>query len=147
AGRGAGAKTDAEGRFVMHLPQDEPYRLGVDRDPRFEPWGGFQGREVFAPGANGIRITLKRAARMTVAVVDAVTGAAVERFEVSAGMHGARLAVHPGGRVEVSAEPGPKQTLLVHAPGYVPAELPVEFDEPGVALQTVRVEPGASLTA
>jgi protocatechuate 3,4-dioxygenase beta subunit len=147
SGRGAGATTGADGRFVVHLPQDEPYSLEIDRDPRFEPWGGRTTSTTFEPGTADLRITLKRAARMTVVVVDAATGAPVERFAVRTGMRRAELGDHPDGRVEVAAEPGHERTLAVEAPGYVPTEVPVAFDEAGVPLQTVRLEPGARVTA
>ena len=72
SGRGAHATSDAAGRFVMHLPQDEAYVLGSDRDPRFVPWGGERSPgSTFQPGATDVRIVLVRADLLEVQVVDA----------------------------------------------------------------------------
>ncbi|MEZ6016306.1 MAG: carboxypeptidase-like regulatory domain-containing protein [Planctomycetota bacterium] len=136
-GRGAGADSDDDGRFVLALPQAEPYRLEVNRDPAFEPWGGrSQGGAAFTfePGAEDVRIVLTRAARLTLRVLDAADAAPVAQFRVTAARGGA---VSPStdeeraqGQVTLSAAPGRAETLRITAPGYVPVDVAVAFDAP-----------------
>jgi len=152
-GTGASAWSGADGRFVMDLPQDERYSLVIDRDPRFRTWGGQGvGKATFDPGENGVRIELERVERMTVAVVDARTGEPVERFAIFAGAVGGYQVEHlleggsfPDGRLELFAAPGPNQKLYVRASGYVPFESEIGYDVADAALQTVRLEVGASI--
>lgn len=154
SGSGAGAWSGADGRFVIHIPQNESYRLEVDRDPRFRRWGGHETRgSTFAPGTDDVRIVLERVASMTFAVVDASTGAAVERFSIFAGEVGGYQVEHllergefSGGRVELHAAPAPQQRVFVRAPGYVPFEADIEYDVAEVALQTIRLEVGARIS-
>jgi hypothetical protein len=54
SGTGAGAKSGADRRFVIHLPQDEPYTLGAKRDG-YLGWGQEHDRSItFAPGTHGL---------------------------------------------------------------------------------------------
>ena len=154
SGTGAGARTDADGRFEMHLPQDEPYSLVIEHDSRFRKWGGhFVKAATFEPGTTDVRIVLERVSRMVIAVVDAETGEGIEGYALFAGEVGGyqlrsmlQWMDFPGGRVELHAAPGPGQKLYVRAPGYVPFESDLAYDEEGERLQTIRLERGARLS-
>jgi protocatechuate 3,4-dioxygenase beta subunit len=78
-GAGAGATTDAEGRFTIQLPQDEPYRLQVKLDSS-DPFGLGDPDKHYAPNTHDIELVVPRSVLVTVAVVDAASGAPVESF-------------------------------------------------------------------
>src|SRR6185295_13826706 len=96
----------------------------------FENWGGHASDKVFTPGSEGIRIVLHRLARAKFLVVDAASGAPIERFAIGAsaappenqdpGLPDMRLRTeeHPGGAAELDAEAG-KHAVFVEAPGYM----------------------------
>lgn len=153
SGRGAGGKSDADGRFTLYLPQDEPYDLEVTRQPAYEDWGdGRSPSETFAPGTSDVRIVLTRSARITFRVLDAASGAPIPSFTIALeqvpekGMSWNRFhrlgapREAPNGEVELSANVG-KQDVGVTAPGYAAmvARVAVDADAPGV--QTLRLAP------
>ena len=148
AGRGAGTHSDEEGRFVLYLPQDESYRLQVDRDPRFVPWGGHFGTgETFAPGTDDVRIELKRQERTQICVVDSVTNEPLESFQVSIGGRARRLDPVSDGCAAVMATTTPGVELVVDAPGHVRAKRAFELQADEEDALLVRLQPGARLTA
>lgn len=153
SGRGAGGKSDADGRFTLYLPQDEPYDLEVTRQPAYEDWGdGRSPSETFAPGTSDVRIVLTRSARITFRVLDAASGAPIPSFTIALekvpenGMSWNRFhrlgapKESLNGEIELSANVG-KQDVGVTAPGYAAmvARVAVDVDAPGV--QTLRLAP------
>ena len=158
SGQGAGDWSDADGAFVIHLPQAEPYRLELEERSnkgRFEPWGGKPGDKVFEPGTTDVLVELKRAVRTTFAVVDARTGAPVERYGLyvlrkqngvqQSGHQHLRVEPHPGGECQLAADPK-LHAIQIVAPGYEDLETDVVHDESGDGRQTLELEPGATLT-
>jgi protocatechuate 3,4-dioxygenase beta subunit len=78
-GAGAGATTDSDGRFTIHLPQDEPYNLEVKLD-KSDAFGIGNLDKHYAPNTHDIELVVPRSVLVTVAVVDAANGAPVESF-------------------------------------------------------------------
>lgn len=154
SGSGGGARSGTDGRFTMDLPQDEPYSLQVDRDPRFRRWGGHSvAAATFEPGETNARIELERVERMTLIVIDGDSGEPVERLALFAGEVGGyqlesilERGDFPGGRVELYAAPGPRQRVYVRSPTHVPFEAELAYDEGEERQQTIRLVPGASLS-
>ncbi len=159
SGRGAGGKSDADGRFTLYLPQDEPYDLEVTRQPAYEDWGeGRSPSETFAPGTNDVRIVLNRSARMTFRVLDAGSGAPIPSFTIALekvpenGVSWNRFSrigppkEAPNGEIVLAANVG-KQDVGVTAPGYAAmvARVAVDADAPGV--QTLRLAPESRIVA
>lgn len=156
-GRGARARSAADGTFTTPLPQAEPYTLEATHPgyEKFDP-----GRQVtYAPGTTDIEVVLKRAHLVRFRVLDAVTGEPVERFGLkcrernSTSWRGAafgknlrRLSVqdYAGGEAQVPGTPR-SQEFQIRAPGYAPQTGLVEAESEGVEGQTIRLQPGASI--
>jgi hypothetical protein len=151
SGRGASKKTDAEGRFTLYLPQDEPYRITVKK-AGYLTWGE-EGRKrgvEIEPGTVDLEVVLIKFIETTFAVVDAASGLPIERFGL--GVHKSKsrsLGSSSAQDEELMDVPGGEQTLpadpLLHevriqAPGHAPLRLRVKHDEEGTPRQTVALE-------
>jgi len=157
-GSGAGAKSDADGRFVIHLPQLDPYTLSAKLDG-YLTWGDEHDDAVaYEGGRRGIEVVLRSLPRTRFLVVDAGTGAPVERFgltiladngsrapvKVTTGGGPPSQSARPGGAAEATARVG-VDAYRIAADGYVEASGDVEQDSVGVAVQTVRMQRGVGL--
>lgn len=156
-GAGAGAKSDADGRFVVHLPQDESYSISAKLDGRM-PWGAEHGDDgdLHAPGTRDLRVVMQPLPSTRFVVVDAETGAPIERFGLAVladnGSQAPRRVMsdrrrptavdRPGGIAEASARVG-VDLIVVGADDYLLAEDDVAHDVEGVPIQTVRLTRGA----
>jgi hypothetical protein len=152
SGRGAGARTAADGSFVVHLPQDEPYRFGVEKDGFLSIEDDHDEGLLYEPGASGITIRLQRALQTTFRVVDARTGEPVERFGFkvdrkpddtwgsSTEREELPIKAHPGGELTTSADPA-RHAYSIQAPGYGPQREPVVHEAPDAPRQTIRLAP------
>jgi len=158
SGWGAGAKSGADGRFVVHLPQDEPYSLSAKLDGHLT-WGDEHDKAtMYAPGRRGLEIVLKGLARTRFNVVDSETGAPIERFGLSIlEDNGSRspgrvftekrppaAELHPGGVAEATARAG-IDLYVIAADGYLMATGDVEYEVADVPAQTVRMQRGAGV--
>ncbi len=157
-GSGAGATSGVDGVFTVHLPQDEPYTLGVEHDG-YEPFALDSRKTYYEPNTEDIEIVLERATTTLFRVIDAERGEPVERFGLEilrnngsrAKPHvftslGAppRAADHPRGEVELDARPG-IDAFVLHAPGYRPLQGEIEHESDSDHVQILRVDHGASL--
>lgn len=158
AGAGAGARSGADGRFVVHLPQDEPYSLSAKLQG-FHTWGEeFTRTTLYAPGTRDLEVVMRTLEATRFVVLDGTSGAPLRRFGLEVlGDNGSRsprmvsterrpppLRDHPDGSASATAREG-IDLVLVFAEGFLLAELDVEHDTPGVAVQTVHLRPGAGL--
>lgn len=159
SGSGAGARSGEDGRFVIHLPQDEPYSLGAKRDG-YRTWGDENDDStLFEPGTRDLEIVMHSMPRTRFTVVDAETGEPIERFGLNILEDNGSLApssIHterrrprpkdrPGGVAEATAREG-IDLYVVSADGYLLATGDVELDQPGSPVQTVRLQRGATLS-
>lgn len=157
SGSGAGAKSGVDGRFVVSLPQVEPYTMKATRDG-YEPWG--EGRSVlYDPGTRDLRIAMQSIVSMRFSVVDDETGSPIERFGLSIYQNEGSKAKrsgyterrrppgdnHPNGVAEATARVG-VDAFLIAAEGYMIAEGDVYHDADGMLVQTVRLRRGATLS-
>ncbi len=153
SGKGAGARSQKDGSFTINLPQPDPYILEV-KQRGFSEWGGHGSDKLYTPGTNDIRIVLHRLASTSFLVVDATSGAPIERYAIAVAEVGpadprgndanVRLETqeHPGGRVELAAEPQ-KHAVFVDAQGYVRLHAPVQPDATGT--QTLQLVHGTRI--
>lgn len=161
SGKGAGAKSAADGSFTIVLPQDEPYTLEAELVGH-DSFGKDARSKPFAPGSEDLRIVLphSRSARTLFRVVDGDTQRPVELFGLEierdrgsdAGRSGwtnyranPQPATHPGGELELDARPG-LDLLTVCAPGYVRLQDDVRHAAEGEPEQTVSLVPGGTLS-
>ncbi len=159
AGMGAGGRSGADGRFVVHLPQDEPYTLSAKLEG-FHTWGEeFTRTKLYHPGTRDIEVVLRALEQTRFVVVDGTDGAPLRRFGLAVlednGSRSARMVSterrppplrdHPDGSASATAREG-IDLVLVSAEGFLLAALDVEHDTPGVAVMTVTLRPGAGLT-
>ncbi|HEV8111823.1 MAG TPA: carboxypeptidase-like regulatory domain-containing protein [Planctomycetota bacterium] len=158
SGRGAITQTKDDGTFTLFLMQNGPHLLEVGDQSDYEPWGGLgSSGAVFEAGQSDVRIVLKRAARFTFRVVDAGTGAPVERFGIAIERiptqrftwgrfsETPELEDHPGGTVERGATPSQQEVGIV-APGYAPLQAPVASDPGASLVQTLRLARGGTIS-
>lgn len=160
SGQGAGATSRADGTFTIYLPQDEPYTLEIEDHAGFEPWGGRHAdvASQFTPGANDVRIVLKRATRTTFVVLDAESGAPVTRFGIAIVENpeeGGWSSAHEfrdvevrerlEGKVELSADPE-RHVVGVLSPEHAPFEGPVTHEPSLERTQVIRLARGGSIT-
>lgn len=121
------ALSDETGAFTIPLTGRGDFAIEVRGDERYEPYGTDRqpGAPAFAPGTRGIRVVLQRAKRFTFRVVEAATGAPLERFglrvEREPRLHApytdtGEVTDHPGGTVVAAASPGTSR-VTVWAPG------------------------------
>lgn len=158
AGSGAGAKSDAEGRFVVNLPKDEALTLGASL-AGYSSWGNDSDRSVtYAPGTRDLRIVLEALPATRFEVVDGETGLPLEHFgirvlanngsrsrpRIHTGHGNLRPEAHPGGVVELAARPGIDAYVVV-AEGYLEASGDVEHEAESSPRQVVRMERGAAI--
>jgi len=152
SGSGAGAESKADGSFVVFLPQDEPYSMGVKRDG-YQSWGAEHDRSVtFPPGTTDLVVTLVSLPPIRFVVVDAESGEPIERFGLNIlEENGSRSSTHvyterrppqsiahPGGIAEATARVG-ADLFVIAADGYLLATGDVELDEEGGGTQTVQL--------
>jgi protocatechuate 3,4-dioxygenase beta subunit len=157
-GSGAGGRSEPNGRFVIPLPQTDPYTLSAQLDG-YLTWGNEHDQSVtYAPGRHDIEVVLRSLPRTRFTVVDAESGTPIERFGLSIladnGSSSPRMvstekrpppqSVHAGGVAEATARAGIDQ-CIVAADGYALAAVDVEYDIPDVPAQTVRMQRGAGL--
>lgn len=158
SGRGAGGNSGPDGRFVIPLPQVEPYTLSAQLDG-YLTWGSEHDKSVtYAPGRHDIEVVMRSLPRTRFLVVDAETGAPIERFGLeinedvgskSPGMtfrtgRSPTQEQHVGGIAEATGRVGIDQ-YVVAAEGYVLAKGDVEHDVADVPTQTVRMQRGAGV--
>lgn len=145
SGSGAGATSAADGAFTVFLPQDEPYTLECKREG-FEPIGVGDRSRTYAQGTADIRVVMRAGVRTRFRVVDARSGAPIERFGIAVYRENysqpprATPGDHPGGEVELAATNG-LDKIAIHAPGFQLYAAPVEHDAAAEAVQTVRLIP------
>ena len=159
SGSGAGADTDAEGNFIVFLPQDEPYTLEATRDG-YEPFGVGDRNTLYEPGTEGLEIVLRGDVTTTFWVLDDDTGKPIERFGLRILRNKGREATvrnntafgtpprerqRPGGAVKVGARPG-KDRYEVYARGYREARGEIVHDPDRPGYQTLRLRPGDAVT-
>lgn len=132
------ADVAADGQFVLRGLARDTYRLHV-----MQSGSGLAGSPVCSPrleaeaGARGVELRYEPGRQVTLRVVDAVTGAAIERMWVRDSVRGAgfdfmampqggaKVRDYPDGLVTIAnLRPKPKQTLTiaVEALGYAPYE-------------------------
>lgn len=156
SGSGAGADSAEDGSFTVHLPQDEPYSLGAERD-------GYVSHEdprtYYEQGRDDVLITLEPSIETRFVVVARSDGTPIEEFGLRV-IEGAgelsthrpsgwiidapRVRSHPGGEVTLSARPGLDRFELV-APGFRPIEGEIEHESPESNRQVIRMASGLSL--
>ena len=176
-GMGAGAKSQGDGRFTIFLPQDEPYTITaeakgfVDFDSRRPRSGddpltgsramlGGEIRPSFASGSTGIEVHLVKPSLTTFRVVDASTGAPLERYglvtdAVRSDGDGWRSSWtlseeipardHPDGLVQLPGDPR-YHDFAVQAPGYGGRRGKVIFDAGQTGFVTIALEPAGRIT-
>src|SRR5262249_35194589 len=108
-------------------------------------------REHWSAGTQPIGIRLVRFGPITVRVIDARTGAPIERYGIAHGgerwcgeeldpsFEEPEIAEHPSGETTIFAEPG-RHVLRVRAEGYADCQSLVARDIPGSPTQTLRLE-------
>jgi len=155
-------RSDAEGRFRVHVPVSGEYDLLVADTLRFLRWGGPDAPGArFATGDESARIMLTAVARTTFRIVDAKTrqpileiGLAVrdvgrgrsalgpdeEEFEET----WPRIVARSSNEVGERAQPGLHE-VLVASPGHVPFRAAVLHDTEDAPVQTIRLERGRVL--
>jgi protocatechuate 3,4-dioxygenase beta subunit len=158
-GGGAGATTDAEGRFTIALPQDEPYRLEVKLDSN-DAFGIGDPDKHYAPNTHDIELVLARSVLVTVAVVDGASGAPVQSFGLrvergvdpnAPGMKSPDVAsapqaiARPGGELNVRVRPEIDEYWIV-APGFQEALGKFEPELIETGRLEVRLRRGESLS-
>lgn len=154
SGRGAGAWTDAEGRFRILLPQDEPYHLEAEKQGFVKYEQGFQS-EGYPPGTENAAIVLERIGETDFLVIDADTSLPVEDFglvivdapkENHFGSDPGDLPIYhfAGGATRWYADPQ-RHHYRIQAPGYAAQQGPILFDVPGIARQTIRLGRGGAI--
>ena len=120
SGAGAGGTSEADGSFVVYLPQDEPYSMEV-KLKGYEPFGEHDRKTLYKPGTEDIVCVLKREATTTFVVLDAESGEPVPRFDIRIERNKGsaspekvyswsewvpQLRDHPGGEMTIGARPG-----------------------------------------
>lgn len=81
SGSGTGATTGPAGEFTLFLPQDEPYRLEVKLDAT-DVVGVGDPTTHYPPGARDVELVVPTTTEIAVTVVDAQSGALVDRFSL-----------------------------------------------------------------
>lgn len=154
SGSGAGARTKADGTFVVFLPQAEPYSLEATH-PDYQQWGDDRG-EDYEPGTNHGTITLRKAPQVTFRLVDKANNEPISAFGIKiarnegAGGGGTfhrlpRLTDHPDGTATLGATPR-RDGYVAYAPGFLMqtgAVLPV--NESGAPQQRILMDRGAGV--
>jgi hypothetical protein len=156
--RGAGAKTQTDGTFVIALPEERPYSFEIKSDV-FEPWGiGQRGKPetTFEPGRRDVRIVLQRATQTTFRVIDARTHEPIETFGIRVDAKPAKgpfkgdggkeieCSSHPLGEVTLAAKPATSM-VIVTAPGHADLETEVRRDAGSDSVQTLALVPAGSI--
>lgn len=124
SGAGSGARTDAQGRFVVHLKQNEPHVFEVEAAgfAKLDSFGALLGElelsdddtdeldvmsellasrgKHHAPGASDVRLVLQRPVLTRFVVLDAQTSAPVTEYAVRLEWKPMRLATRSGGEPE-----------------------------------------------
>jgi Carboxypeptidase regulatory-like domain len=77
---GASETTSRDGSFTLRLKDAVPQRIEVSA-PGFEPYDNLETGSI-EPGTTGLRIVLAQARSMTIQVVDADSGLAVDRYGI-----------------------------------------------------------------
>ena len=161
-GRAASAYSEQDGRFTVFLPNDAPYSLQATHAD-FLQWGDDGDKSnPFPQGTRDLLITMERAVKVRVLVVDDETDEPIERYgfriyegEGSKGTSNGftqrqrpRSKDRPGGEHKTAAR-ARQDLMLIYAPGYLfytgdvdPAE---ESIAAGTPTQTVRLRRGSSL--
>ena len=162
SGRGAGARSKADGSVVIYLPQDEPYTMQATH-PDYEQWGVEHDKtRLFEPNTQLGTITLKQLPPIRFSAVDEANGEELTAFGIiiardegseseSSGTtfySHPSVKEHPGGVLEKSAQPG-RDACVAYAPGFLmkrvdvrPTEESVRAGEPA---QTLRLSRGAGI--
>ncbi len=155
SGQGAGANTGKDGRFLVLLPQEDPYTLEVSLQG-YEDFNEGHWSAGHPPGSTDICIVLKALPVTTFTVVDAESGTPIEDFglqfevaeqpghvEATNSNHPDLQIYHfPGGTVEWWAKPG-LHDYLVQAIDYAPQRGPVVHDAPDRPRQMIRLVRGS----
>jgi len=157
-----GDRSDAKGRFRVHVPASGEYDLLVEDTLRFLRWGGPDVIGArFATGEESARIALTAVARTTFRIVDAETHQPILEFGLGVRDIGwsrsplgpeeeefdeawPRIVVRSSNEVFECAVPGMHE-VLVAAPGHVPFRAAVLRDGGDASMQTIRLERGRVL--
>jgi hypothetical protein len=157
SGRGAAAKSDAQGRFTVFLPQNDPYIFQAslaDYSDVQESHGGAG----HSPGANDVVLVMHKAVMTTFVVLDGESGQPIERYElevvpredqpydgavsIRTGNRGGTE--HPAGEMRCEADPS-KARVRITAQGFAPAEIDVTHESPTSPRCVVRLSRGDTL--
>lgn len=155
-GWAAAAHSDADGRFRLFLPQEQPHIVNVECTG-FARWGSEEGPKV-AARTKDLRVVLQATPKIRFLVVDASTGNPVEDFGLTIlEQNGSKapdlrfdervpppIRHHPGGASEAHALPG-VDLFLVSAKGYPLAQGDVALDESAPPTQTIHLETGHTI--
>jgi len=147
------ARTQPDGAFTLWVEKDEPCALEVRDAKGFEPYASAPEAKV-SPGAQVVRIVLRRSALFTFRVVDALTDEPILRFGIrldpkpvvgqfsSTSEREILIEDHPGGEASV---PFTNTWVVVSAPGHAPLETDVVPDAGAQDRQTLALRPGARI--
>lgn len=150
-GQGAWTKSDAEGRFVLALPQENRYTLQAKRDG-YLPWGDEHDRSVtYEPGTRDVEATLAHLPEMEFLVLDDATEDPVPLYGlaiITLSLHSRRYPPQqkewPTGIAPCGARSGVDEFLIV-AEGYLSVAGQVEHGPGDPPRQVVRLRRGATL--
>jgi hypothetical protein len=158
SGAGAGATSDADGSFVIYLPQDEPYTLEVKLDG-YEPFGENDHSTHYKPGTQDIVCVLKKDVTTAFVIIDAESGTPVTRFAIriirDKGKASTKnnnwwsewvpqLREHPGGELVIGARPG-LDRFEIAAVDHARQEGEIEHESPSSNRQVIRLGRGTAL--
>lgn len=158
SGSGAGAKSGADGTFVIYLPQDEPYSLEVTLEG-FEPFGHGDRTTLYKPGSKDIVCVLKSDVSTTFVVIDAATGSPVTTYDIriirDKGSRSEKRSFswsewtpefrdHPKGELTIGARPGVDRYEIA-SPTHARKDGEVEHESERSTRQVIQLEPGATL--
>ena len=157
----AGAVSGSDGRFTLFLQRTTPYTVDVTADEH-EPWDEHEHGRTFPPGSRDVEIVLATSPRTRFVVLDAETGAPIERFALRVDEGAGSDALpkryvprdltlpaaerHGDGSVEHIAREGVDRVTVL-AEGWLPLVCDVRRDGPGIHVQTLALERGGGLRA
>ena len=159
SGSGAGGTSDADGKFVVYLPQPEPYTLSGKLEGYLQ-WGDRNDKtRTFEPGTRGLEVVMQSLPRTEFRVVDAETGVAIHHFglniledngsespsQIYTERRRPRVRDYSDGGARRTAREG-IDLYVAYAEGYLLRTGDVAHDEVGVPMQTVRLRRGSKLT-
>ncbi len=160
SGMGASARTEADGSFVVYLPQAEPYSLQATH-PDYEQWGNKEQRDI-EPGTHLGTITLRKIPQVSFTVADEASGESLSAFGIkiarNKGSEGTAKGTTYWHLVPVKDQPGgvftagataKRDGYVAYAPGFLMQEgevLPTEESvAAGAPAQCILLRRGAGV--